>query len=83
MATTIRAMFDGAVFRPEQPLDLCAGATYIMTIEHEAPDGGELSPTGEHPLTQIGCLATDMGVDDLSINHDHYAHGSPKIGEDF
>ncbi len=46
-----------------------------MTIEHEASDDGEPSPTGEHPLTQIRRLATDMGVDDLSIHHDWYARG--------
>ncbi len=32
---------------------------------------------------RIRRLAVDMGVDDLSINHDHYAHGAPKVvGDD-
>jgi hypothetical protein len=75
MPTTIRAAFDGSVLRPEQPLDLRPDATYIITIEHEASDESEPSPTVDHPLTQIGRLATDMGVDDLSINHDWHAHG--------
>jgi len=28
-----------------------------------------------YPLTQIACLAVDMGVSDLSNRHDWYAHG--------
>lgn len=85
MATTFRAVFDRTVFRPERPLDLKPGATYLMTIE-PAPDPEPaprpaMSTSTEHPLTQIRRLATDMGVHDLSINHDWYAHG--QVGADW
>ncbi len=74
MATTIRATFDGSVLRPDQPADLKADTTYILTIEQEIlPEAGE--EVEPYPLTQLRELAVDMGVDDLAANHDYYAHG--------
>jgi hypothetical protein len=74
MATTIRTTFDSTVLRPERQLDLRPDATYVITIEDEIPTEQNGSKD-EHPLTKIGRLATDMGVDDLAANHDWYAHG--------
>jgi hypothetical protein len=50
------------------------GTRYILTVERttEAKAPREEPP---YPLTQILEIATDMGVDDLSIRHDWYAHG--------
>ena len=75
MTTTVRVMFDGNVLRPEQPLNLRTDTIYVITIDEEVTDEGDASSMPEHPLTQIGRLATDMGVDDLAANHDWYAHG--------
>lgn len=75
MPTTIRATFDGKVLRPEHPVDLKANTTYIITIEQldeVEPDIGSDEP---HPLTLLGRLAVDMGIDDFAVNHDYYAHG--------
>lgn len=85
MTTTVRVLFDGDVLRPEQPLDLRPHTVYVATIEHEAPTAAPEQDDADyvHPLTRIRRLAVDMGVDDLSINHDHYAHGAPKIDMDF
>lgn len=74
MAQTVRATFDGEVLRPEQPVDLQPNTTYMVTIERAAPveeDAGD----DVYPLTAIGRLATDMGVTDLSVHHNRYAHG--------
>jgi len=72
MSITIRATFDGTVLRPEQPVDLERDATYVVTIDGKSE---EAKSDDVYPLTAIRQLATDMGVDDLSINHDFYAHG--------
>jgi hypothetical protein len=72
MSITIRATFDGTVLRPEQPVDLERDATYVVTIEN--PPTSRQQPR-VNALTAIREMATDMGVDDLSINHDFYAHG--------
>ena len=62
------------MLKPEGSVDLEVGKRYVLTIvitiETKAPR--EEPP---YPLTQILELATDMGVDDLSIRHDWYAHG--------
>jgi hypothetical protein len=77
MVTTVRARFDGEVLRPEEPLDLEANETYILTIRadqgDEHPD--DVDPAADDPLTKIERMAVDMGVDDLSANHTWYAHG--------
>ncbi|HLH26292.1 MAG TPA: antitoxin family protein [Chloroflexota bacterium] len=74
MAQTVRATFDGEVLRPERPVDLQPNTTYVITIEREAPIA-ESAADEVYPLTVIGRLATDMGVIDLSVHHDRYAHG--------
>jgi len=71
---TLHAVFDGKVLRPEESADLELGTRYVLSIERaiEAKASREEPP---YPLTQILEIATDMGVDDLSIRHDWYAHG--------
>jgi hypothetical protein len=67
-------VFDGEVFRPEQPVDLQPNVTYEVTIER-AVSGDRDGEETAYPLTEIARLATDMGVTDLATNHDRYAHG--------
>jgi len=75
MAKTVRALFDGEVLRPNQPIDLVPNRTYVVTVEGEAPVDEGAAEEETYPLTMIGALAADMGVDDLSIRHGWYAHG--------
>jgi hypothetical protein len=70
MAKTVRDVFDGEVLRPEEPIDLHPNRTYLVTIEPATPAADE-----PYPLTEIGRLATDMGVSDLSTEHSRYAYG--------
>ena len=74
MAKMLRAVFDGEVLRPEEPVDLKPDTRYVVTIEQEE-EGEETGEAGDYPLTKIGRLATDMGVTDLSTRHSWYAHG--------
>ncbi|MGH2459528.1 MAG: hypothetical protein ACRDIY_11765 [Chloroflexota bacterium] len=72
MATTIRAVFDGKVLRPEQPIGLQPEKTYEITIEREVSPG-EGPGSDEYPLTEIARIARDLGVENLSTEHDRYA----------
>ena len=74
MNKTIRAVFDGRVFRPEDSVDLEAGTHYVLTVE---PEASRSLAAGEavYPLTAISEMAVDMGVNDLSTRHSWYARG--------
>jgi predicted DNA-binding antitoxin AbrB/MazE fold protein len=74
MAKSIRAVFDGTVLRPEEPVDLKPNSRCVVTIEAEG-EKQEKSEEETYPLSAIASLATDMGVDDLSTRHSWYAHG--------
>lgn len=75
MATSVRALFDGEVLRLQQPTDLRRNTTYVITIEEEVPTEAGSPVEEPYALTEIGRLATDMGVTDLAARHDWYAHG--------
>jgi len=74
MAKSIRAVFDGEVLRPEETADLKQNVRYLVIIEPE-DERNERGETGPYPLTEIGRLAIDMGVTDLSTRHSWYVHG--------
>ena len=67
MPKTRRAIFDGEVLRPEEPVDLQPNTWYVVTIERE--DQEKTSDQPDYPLTQLRHLATDMGIADLSTRH--------------
>ncbi len=79
MATTFRAVFDGEVLRPEEPLPLRADTTYVITVNGEAPAAAsteaEAEPEEPYALAEIGRLAVDMGIEDFAERHDWYIHG--------
>jgi hypothetical protein len=84
MTTTVRAVFDGQVFRPDEPVQLEPNARYVLTVE---PEGGAAAADGPgqpgqevYPLSALGALATDMGVTDLAARHDRYARR--RLGDD-
>lgn len=80
MTVTVTAVYDGAVFRPSEPVTLQPGAECTLTIEAASTNG--------HPnerqldddfdaLTAIAAMAVDMGVTDLADRHHEYAHPVP------
>lgn len=74
MTKTVRAVFDGVVLRPEEPMDLQPNKAYIISIEGEVPNH-ENAEEEPYPLTEIARIAVDMGVTDLSTRHDWHARG--------
>ncbi|MGH2354250.1 MAG: antitoxin family protein [Chloroflexota bacterium] len=79
MTTTLRAIFDGQVFRPIAPVELEPDTRYVLTVEREA-EAGDATDEAVYPLTALRRLATDMGVTDFSARHASYAHG--RLDED-
>jgi hypothetical protein len=74
MIKTLHAIFDGKVLRPEGSVDLDVGKCYVLIVERTI-ETKSMKKEPPYPLTQILDIATDVGVDDLSIKHDWYAHG--------
>ena len=73
MTKTLHAVFDGKVLKPEEVVNLEVGKRYVLTIERTI-EAKAMREEPSYPLTQVLEIATDMGVDDLSIRHDWYAH---------
>ncbi len=78
MAKTLRAVFDGKVLRPEEPVNLEPNTRYVVRVEPEA-EPSRARAVSAYPLTEILALATDMGLEDLSSHH-RRAHGGPEDG---
>jgi len=73
MTTTIRAVFEEGVFRPDEPVNLEPHAHYVITVERERVQDDGVHGQEPYPLSTLGALATDMGVTDLASRHDWYA----------
>lgn len=74
MSQNLTAHFDGKAIVPDEPLQLAPGQRLRVQIETIESD--------EYPLTQIGTLATDMGVSDLAQRHNEYARPTPEAPSD-
>ena len=76
--TSFRALFDGHVLIPEDPLDLPQGTVVEIQVQVVEP------PTGaESALQQLAKLATRFPDNpdapaDAAAQHDHYLYRTPK-----
>ncbi len=70
MNKKIKALFDGKVFYPEEVPELIPDHYYTITIH----------PEEEKCKTFMKILqrATDLGINDMARNHDHYLYGTEK-----
>lgn len=76
MKQTLEVIYDGEVFRPQEPVDLAPNQRYRATIEPTT----EEQPLSGMPrsIARILQRAEDLGVPDLAEQHDHYLYGTPK-----
>ena len=72
MRQTVRAVYDGQVLRPDEPVALQPGATCTLTVDSDQVEESALT---EYVLTSLAHLAADLGVSDLAEHHTDYAHG--------
>jgi hypothetical protein len=75
------AHFDGEVIVPEHEVDLPRDQSFVVPVETSA----SADPAAENaPLPALQWLGENAVDDelpsDLSAQHDHYLHGTPKQG---
>ncbi len=73
MSTTMIATYESGKLYLPRPLNLPERTRVRVSIESLPEEQGE--PSG-NILQQLLALATDLGVDDLSEQHDHYLYGT-------
>jgi hypothetical protein len=80
MTEKVRAVFDGKVFYPEEPVELEINGHYLLKIEPaKKKEAIEKSKNAESDSAfDIASLAVVTGIADLSTEHDHYLYGTPK-----
>jgi hypothetical protein len=62
------------------PVPLPDGTT-VKVVSAMTDDAVTLPDIEDDPLYNIGELAVDMGISDLSSNIDHYLYGHPKVND--
>jgi hypothetical protein len=78
MTTTVTAVFDGEVLRPDAPIALEPNKRYSLVI-HSIQDGDdEGSPSAWDVLSEL--KGTLNAPADWSAEHDHYLYGTDKRG---
>jgi predicted DNA-binding antitoxin AbrB/MazE fold protein len=75
MSITITAIYENGILRPLSPLALPESARVRLHIESETDDN---STADGHLLYDLLSMATDLGVNDLAEQHDHYLYGVDK-----
>jgi predicted DNA-binding antitoxin AbrB/MazE fold protein len=78
MTRSVDVIYDGEVFRPQQPLDLKANSRHTIEIQIDdapAPVEPEAKTLWEWLDEMSG---TVEGPADWSEEHDHYLYGTPK-----
>jgi predicted DNA-binding antitoxin AbrB/MazE fold protein len=81
MGQRVRVIYDGEVLRPEEPMALQAGTTYLVTVEQCVTHLAE-SASEDYPLGVIKRMAVDMGVTDMGEHHTDYARGTRALGRE-
>ena len=83
MPKKIHAIFDGKVFRPQEPVDLIKNGHYILHIElvQEKATPENHKDTKSDPADDLSSLAVKSGIADLAAEHDSYLYGTPKRKE--
>lgn len=80
MTRKVRAVFDGKVFCPEEPVELEINGHYVLKIEPLKTEKSiENNKNVESDAAfDLASLAVKTGIADLATEHDHYLYGTPK-----
>ena len=81
MSQKLVARFDGQVLRPEKPTKLKVNGRYSLVAEELQVAQEESTETQKTPnpvFEYLLSVAENMGIPDLSAEHDHYLYGTPK-----
>ncbi len=80
MTKQVRAIFNGNVFCPEEPVDLKLNHHYLLFIE-SIDNIEESNNVEDDPAYDLVSLAVNTGIADFAVEHDHYLYGISKRGE--
>jgi hypothetical protein len=79
MTKKVRAVFDGKVFCPEEPVELEINGHYVLNIEPvKKEDMIENDNAESDSAFDLASLAVKTGIPDLATEHNHYLYGTPK-----
>lgn len=74
MTTTLTAVFDGKVLRPEGNVELELNRRYRITVEVDTPPQ---TPANAWDVLESAAGSIEAPPD-WSAEHDHYLYGTPK-----
>jgi hypothetical protein len=76
MATAIKAVYEGGVFKPTEPVKLEEHTEVEVLLPASAEPLAADDPSGWQAIDSlVGCL--NSGVADSAENHDKYLYGDP------
>jgi hypothetical protein len=76
MTQMLYATYDGHVLTPEGKVDLLPNQRYLIRIEMITKQ----KPKGKMKILQrLSARAMNLGISDLSAQHDHYLYGTEKL----
>jgi hypothetical protein len=76
----VSVIFDGEVFRPQQPLDLQPNTQYLIVVQIPQPEN-DVNTDGDAWDLLESMIGTVKAPPDWSVEHDHYLYGTPKKSE--
>jgi hypothetical protein len=76
MATTVKAVYEGGVFKPKEPVQLEEHAEVEVLLPDSKPRRDPDDPTGWKAIDRLIGIAKNAPPD-LSENHDAYLYGKP------
>jgi predicted DNA-binding antitoxin AbrB/MazE fold protein len=75
MTTTVDAIYEAGVFKPERPVDLKDKTKVYLVIESALEHGADDDPTGWKTAMELkGCIKG--APPDMAANHDKYLYGT-------
>lgn len=77
MTKKVRAVFDGKVLCPEEPVELVVNGRYMLNIQ-PLEEEKQIDNVDPDPAYDISEMAVKTGISDLASEHDHYLYGTPK-----
>ena len=80
MTKKVRAVFDGKVLCPQEPVELEVNGHYVLKIEPVKMKESTVynKNVESDPAFDLTPLAVKTGIADLASEHDHYLYGKPK-----
>ena len=75
MARSVKAVYEGGVFKPKEPVHLKEHTEVEVLIPVEGQSQDDDDPTGWKTARElIGCITEEPIAPDVAVNHDRYIY---------